>query len=265
MRLPRKGVGGVRGLSSYVQALGPPRGTPLLIKNPTPTTLQPSPAVVDAAPPPPCPMSDHLPPSSPPSSSPPDPPRRRRRADSFSLPNPPPTPSSSISTPQPSSPALSQSAAQADPAPGPPVEALQSLQPPPEAESTGEDGWIQIDAEEAAADMPGLQDMYFDDEGLSTLEKIYLFSRSHAVFHRVFISRALPSYLPEVTPSDAVEYVLPLLNALGTDPEDAVKEAFVAELVPIIWWFLNVEWPSSLFPPSTSSKPFLTVLIRTVR
>ena len=53
-----------------------------------------------------------------------------------------------------------------------------------------------------------------------------------------------------MAPSDAVEYVLPLLNALGTDLEDAVKEAFVAELVPIVWWFLNVEF---LFLSNTPS------------
>jgi hypothetical protein len=35
---------------------------------------------------------------------------------------------------------------------------------------------------------------------------------------RVFIARALPEYLSHVSPADAVEYVLPLLNGLGTDP-----------------------------------------------
>ena len=61
-------------------------------------------------------------------------------------------------------------------------------------------------------------------------------------------------------PHEAVEYVLPLLNSLGTDPgarvrtlhyaailisishilEESVKEAFVGELVPTMWWFFNV-------------------------
>ncbi len=35
---------------------------------------------------------------------------------------------------------------------------------------------------------------------------------------RVFIARSLPNFLPDVTPHEAVEYVLPLLNSLGTDP-----------------------------------------------
>lgn len=73
----------------------------------------------------------------------------------------------------------------------------------------------------------------FDSEGLSTLEKIYLFSRSRAGFQRVFIAHALPGYLAagsgsdpilvgndesdSISPDEGVEYVLPLLNILATD------------------------------------------------
>ena len=85
----------------------------------------------------------------------------------------------------------------------------------------------------------------FDLEGLSTLEKIYLFSRSRAGFQRVFIAHALPGFLQsgfsrhdstanpsptdsgtlnepvaevdEIAPAEAVEYVLPLLNGLAMD------------------------------------------------
>lgn len=83
----------------------------------------------------------------------------------------------------------------------------------------------------------------FDFEGLSTLEKIYCFSRSRAGFQRVFIAHALPGFLrsgirrqgdtggdaqsdglneaeaeaDEITPAEAVDYVLPLLNGLAMD------------------------------------------------
>lgn len=104
----------------------------------------------------------------------------------------------------------------------------------------------------------------FDDDALSTLEKIYLFSRSKATYHRVFITHALPSLLDQVTPTEAIDYVLPLLSALamddgmstlcallfqpyniGPDPDDTavddqVKEALVSELLKIIWWFVTV-------------------------
>ncbi|KAF8163204.1 armadillo-type protein [Crassisporium funariophilum] len=83
-------------------------------------------------------------------------------------------------------------------------------------------------------------DLALDDDGLlSTLEKIYLYSRSKAAFHRVFIAHALPAYLQQVTPQEAVEYVLPLLSGLAMDDDEPVKEALAAELVPVIWWFFT--------------------------
>jgi len=66
-------------------------------------------------------------------------------------------------------------------------------------------------------------DLAMDDEGLSTLEKIYLFSRSKATFHRVFIAHALPSFLEQVTPLEAIEYVLPLLSGLAMDEGTSIN------------------------------------------
>ncbi|KAL0573277.1 hypothetical protein V5O48_008684 [Marasmius crinis-equi] len=95
-------------------------------------------------------------------------------------------------------------------------------------------------AQEAFPDPAELPvDMFFDDEGLSTLERIYLYSRSKASYHRVFIANALPDWLEQVTPQEAVEYVLPLLNTLAMDEDDMVKEAFASKLVTIMWWFLT--------------------------
>jgi serine/threonine-protein phosphatase 4 regulatory subunit 1 len=89
----------------------------------------------------------------------------------------------------------------------------------------------------------------FDLEGASTLERIYLFSRSRASFQRVFITHALPGYLrsalrrrhdavdtngspagvdgqsepDEISPAEAVEYVLPLLNGLAMDEGELLR------------------------------------------
>ncbi|KAF5391394.1 hypothetical protein D9757_001993 [Collybiopsis confluens] len=86
-----------------------------------------------------------------------------------------------------------------------------------------------------SSDFP--EDSPLDDEGLSTLEKIYLYSRSKSSFHRVFIANALPELLEQVTPHEAIAYVLPLLNTLAMDDDEMVKEAFSSKLVTIIWWF----------------------------
>lgn len=102
-------------------------------------------------------------------------------------------------------------------------------------------------------------DICFEDEGLSPLERIYLFSQSKGVFHRsvspfltvfsvhsspppvsrVYIAHALTTFLPQITPQDAVDYVIPLLSGLAMDDDEAVKEALSAELVSIIWWFIT--------------------------
>ncbi|KAG9075455.1 hypothetical protein FS749_012870, partial [Ceratobasidium sp. UAMH 11750] len=74
------------------------------------------------------------------------------------------------------------------------------------------------------------------------------------------MSRALPTYLKEVTPIEAVEYVLPLLGGLAIDEEERVKETFVAELLVIIWWFFTTcrvtdQEVEPAPPPETDAPP----------
>ncbi len=125
----------------------------------------------------------------------------------------------------------------------------------PDQDADGED--YDMVENEGMMDEDQQQAMFLDDEGLTALEKIYLFSRSTFSFHRSYISKQLPFLIRDVPPTEAVDYVCPLLNGLGTDPgqsflsifkdgkpysfsEESVKEVFVQELVPIIWWFFTV-------------------------
>ncbi|KAG6814303.1 hypothetical protein H0H92_013428 [Tricholoma furcatifolium] len=90
-------------------------------------------------------------------------------------------------------------------------------------------------------------DSVLDDEdydSLGTLEKIYLFARSKTTFHRIYIIHALPELLYQITPQEAVQYVLPLLDGLAIDEEDPVKEALSLELLSLIWWFFTVSFLS---------------------
>ncbi|CAG8527900.1 8720_t:CDS:10 [Ambispora gerdemannii] len=95
---------------------------------------------------------------------------------------------------------------------------------------------------ENASEVPN-DDMEDDDllldDSLSPLEKIFLFAKSEAVFHRVYIAKELSMLIKDVEISDAVEFLLPLMNSLGTDPDDAVREAFAPELDKIIWFFYS--------------------------
>lgn len=86
-------------------------------------------------------------------------------------------------------------------------------------------------------------DVTFDDEGLTTLERIFLLSRSEYSFHRAYVARVLGDLLGDVDPCEAVEYVLPLLSGFSLDEDDTVKEAFAADLHRILWYFFSVSPP----------------------
>ncbi|PVG03265.1 ARM repeat-containing protein [Serendipita vermifera] len=140
------------------------------------------------------------------------------------------------STPTESSPFVTdeeESVVQSPPSGTPPL--LQIVVPEREMEIT--DDVVMVDHQMAQMDDEHQQAMILDDEGLTPLERIYLYSRSNFTFHRIYISKQLPFLIREVSPAEAVDYVCPLLNGLGTDPEETVKEVFVQELVPIMWWF----------------------------
>lgn len=160
------------------------------VRPPTHIALPPPPVWHDYSPDPPSPYAQfYTPPSSP--------------APSPSIFYTPPTsPFHDLEPPAPPPPPAAQ-------APPPPAPAAPALAPAPVAAPPTDDPFP--DHVDLAIDLP------LDDDGLSTLEKIYLYSRSRAAFHRVFIAHALPEYLLQVTPQEAVEYVQPLLSGLAMD------------------------------------------------
>lgn len=80
-----------------------------------------------------------------------------------------------------------------------------------------------LEGEAPMLDEDQQQAMFLDDEGLTALEKIYLFSRSTFSWHRSYISKQLPYLIRDVPPTEAVDYVCPLLNGLGTDPGEFIS------------------------------------------
>ncbi|WVQ71214.1 hypothetical protein IAR50_000739 [Cryptococcus sp. DSM 104548] len=90
----------------------------------------------------------------------------------------------------------------------------------------------------SAEDVPQM-DVTFDDEGLNTLERIFLLSKSEYSFHRAYVARVLGDLLNEVDPCESVEYVLPLLSGFSMDEELSVRMAFAEELHRILWYFYS--------------------------
>jgi serine/threonine-protein phosphatase 4 regulatory subunit 1 len=83
-------------------------------------------------------------------------------------------------------------------------------------------------------------DVTFEDEGLNTLERIFLLSKSEFPFHRAYIARVLGDLLYDVDPCESVEYVLPLISSFTLDEDESVKEAFAADLHRMLWYFFSM-------------------------
>ncbi|WFD42789.1 hypothetical protein MPSI1_001439 [Malassezia psittaci] len=90
------------------------------------------------------------------------------------------------------------------------------------------------------------------EEGLNCLERIFLFAKSDMAYHRVLVSRCLTEWIREVDLTDAVEYVIPLLNELATD-EIEVSAVFAPELGRLMWFFFR-NCPLSELNSDDSSK-----------
>lgn len=96
-----------------------------------------------------------------------------------------------------------------------------------------------VDEGDVLPNMDFQMDVTFDDEGLNTLERIFLLSKSEFPFHRAYVARVLGDLLAEVDPCESVEYVLPLLSGFSMDEDETVKEAFASELHRILWYFYS--------------------------
>ena len=95
------------------------------------------------------------------------------------------------------------------------------------------------------------------DDGLSSLERTFLFAKSDMAYHRILVSRCLADWIHEVDLTDAVEYVIPLLNGLGTD-EVEVSVAFAPELGRLMWFFFrNCPLAELSPPPDTGDSEYM--------
>ncbi|KAI7878973.1 ARM repeat-containing protein [Lichtheimia hyalospora FSU 10163] len=106
---------------------------------------------------------------------------------------------------------------------------------PTAPEGFGSDSLIQVMSEEVSAD--DLEDELIMDESLSPMERIYLFNKSDMLIHRLLVAKELPNTIYEISVSEAVNYVLPMVLKIAIDHDDTVRESFVSELDKIIMFY----------------------------
>ncbi|KAF7725695.1 hypothetical protein EC973_009412 [Apophysomyces ossiformis] len=75
------------------------------------------------------------------------------------------------------------------------------------------------------------------DESLGPMERLYMFNKSDVMIHRLLVAKELPTTIHEISVSEAVNYVLPMVLKIGSDSDDTVRETFVSELDKIILYY----------------------------
>ncbi|KAI9598184.1 hypothetical protein BDF19DRAFT_266873 [Syncephalis fuscata] len=84
------------------------------------------------------------------------------------------------------------------------------------------------------------------EQPLSPLEQIYLLLRSSTSSQRIDGIVQLPELLPEIPPSDAVDYCVDLIYSLADDSEDSVRCALAEQLDRILaYYFINCMLPTA--------------------
>ncbi|KAI7849453.1 armadillo-type protein [Circinella umbellata] len=103
----------------------------------------------------------------------------------------------------------------------------------PEGYST--DSLLQVMSEEVSPD--DLEDELIMDESLTPMERIYMFNKSDMIIHRLLVAKELSNTIYEISVPEAVNYILPMILKICTDPDDTVRETIISEFDKIMMYY----------------------------
>ncbi|KAI9499520.1 armadillo-type protein [Zychaea mexicana] len=106
---------------------------------------------------------------------------------------------------------------------------------PTPAEGFSTDSLLQVMSEEVSAD--DLEDELIMDDSLTPMERIYMFNKSDMIIHRLLVAKELSNTIYEISVSEAVNYVLPMVLKICTDPDDTVRETIISEFDKIMMYY----------------------------
>ncbi|KAI8095332.1 armadillo-type protein [Thamnidium elegans] len=108
-----------------------------------------------------------------------------------------------------------------------------------------------------------LEDESLADENMSPIERVYGFRENDALINRLLLAKELSSALEEISLSEAIEDVLPIMDKLASDPDDTVKETFASELdQTLLYFYKNVPAMFTSNDESLQEKTFAPLIIR---
>ncbi|KAI9363798.1 armadillo-type protein [Pilaira anomala] len=121
---------------------------------------------------------------------------------------------------------------------------------------------IKALAEEGHAE-DELEDESLTDENMSPVERVYGFRENDALINRLLLAKELSNALEEISLSEAIEDVLPIMDKLASDSDDTVKETFASELdQTLLYFYKNVPAMFASNNESTQEKTFAPLIIR---
>ncbi|KAI8326855.1 armadillo-type protein [Choanephora cucurbitarum] len=105
-----------------------------------------------------------------------------------------------------------------------------------------------------------LEDELLADENVTPIERVYGFRENDALINRLLLAKELPVALEEITLSEAIEDVLPIMDKLAVDTDDTVRETFAGELDQVLLYFYKNA--PTMFSSKPQEKSFAPLIIR---
>ncbi|RCH88951.1 Serine/threonine-protein phosphatase 4 regulatory subunit 1, partial [Rhizopus stolonifer] len=81
------------------------------------------------------------------------------------------------------------------------------------------------------------EDDLLADEKWTPMERVYAFKENDVDIHRLLLAKELPAALEDMNITEAVKHVLPIMDKLAYDMDDAVRETFSSELDQMLLYF----------------------------
>ncbi|CAO3655028.1 unnamed protein product [Mucor hiemalis] len=109
-----------------------------------------------------------------------------------------------------------------------------------------------------------LEDELLADENMTPVERVYGFRDNDALINRLMLAKELSIALEEISLTEAIEDVLPIMDKLAADSDDTVKETFASELdQTLLYFYKNAPNMFSTNDESTTQeKTFVPLIIR---
>ncbi|KAI8384178.1 armadillo-type protein [Blakeslea trispora] len=105
-----------------------------------------------------------------------------------------------------------------------------------------------------------LEDELLADENVTPMERVYGFRENDALINRLLLAKELPVALEEITLSEAIDDVLPIIDKLALDTDDTVRETFAGELDQVLLYFYKNA--PAMFSSKPQEKSFAPLIIR---